>query len=148
LPPAERRTKGAARAQLVDTIYRIMTNPDEDAVALAEQRSTPAVVAARRRDRAGGQDAGIRRCPTSASMISPVSWSTSREFGGKVNLHELSRDLQMRADDLIFEHRNHPSKVKVGALQTLRDVCMRLMLHHCYRIPRERIRQAIAPVVF
>src|ERR1700694_4063993 len=39
LPMAERTRKGPARARLVDTIYHIMTNPDEDAVALVEQRT-------------------------------------------------------------------------------------------------------------
>src|SRR5271156_3506261 len=39
LPPADRRPKGPVRARLVDTIYHVMTNPDEDAVAYVEARA-------------------------------------------------------------------------------------------------------------
>lgn len=102
LPLAERRKKGAARAQLVDTIYRIMTNPEEDAVALAEQRSA----------RAGGrgsETAAQRERPARRYQALPdVGIDDLTGFvqylsgiGGKANLHELSRDLQMRADDLL-----------------------------------------------
>jgi NitT/TauT family transport system ATP-binding protein len=41
LSPAERERKGPPRARLVDAIYRIMTNPDEDATALAEKGMAP-----------------------------------------------------------------------------------------------------------
>src|SRR3954470_23988702 len=37
LPPAERSEKSAARARLVELIYRIMTNPEDDAIAIVEQ---------------------------------------------------------------------------------------------------------------
>jgi NitT/TauT family transport system ATP-binding protein len=102
LPLAERRTKAAARAQLVDTIYRIMTNPDEDAEALAEQgaptgRTTAAATRAQP-DRTGRRyqalpDVGIDDLTGFLQYLSGI--------GGKANLHELSRDLQMRADDLL-----------------------------------------------
>mgnify|MGYP001792471887 CR=1 FL=1 len=41
LSPADRSAKSAARARLVELIYRIMTNPDDDAVAIAEQAEVP-----------------------------------------------------------------------------------------------------------
>ncbi|MEO7086181.1 MAG: nitrate/sulfonate/bicarbonate ABC transporter ATP-binding protein [Gemmatimonadaceae bacterium] len=99
LPLDERRRKGPARAQLVDTIYRIMTNPDEDAVALAEVRTARVAV---------GRDARGDRAPRRYQAIPDVGIDDLTGFvqylsgiGGRANLHELSRDLQMRADDLL-----------------------------------------------
>ena len=37
LPPADRTAKSAPRARLVELIYRIMTNPEDDAVSIVEQ---------------------------------------------------------------------------------------------------------------
>jgi NitT/TauT family transport system ATP-binding protein len=102
LPLAERRTKGAARAQLVDTIYRIMTNPEEDAVALAEVRVPPGrgigVETKAQKERPARRyqalpDVGIDDLTGFVQYLAGI--------GGKGNLHELSRDLQMRADDLL-----------------------------------------------
>jgi NitT/TauT family transport system ATP-binding protein len=98
LPAAERRRKGPARAQLVDTIYRIMTNPDDDAVAIVEQRA----------GRAAGRSARAERVPRRYQTLPDVGIDDLTGFvqylsgiGGKANLHDLSRDLQMRADDLL-----------------------------------------------
>jgi NitT/TauT family transport system ATP-binding protein len=99
LPPGERHIKNSTRSQLVDTIYQIMTNPDQDAAALLEQRllaeQTPARVT-------GGVRA--RRYQT----LPDVSIDDLTGFvqylatvGGRGNVHELARDLQMRADDLL-----------------------------------------------
>jgi NitT/TauT family transport system ATP-binding protein len=97
LPMAERKRKGHARSQLVDTIYRIMTNPNEDAVALAAQHATRTSVAQ-------GAERPVRRYQT----LPDVSIDDLTGFiqylsgiGGRANLHDLSRDLQMRADDLL-----------------------------------------------
>jgi NitT/TauT family transport system ATP-binding protein len=99
LPAAERQVKNAARAQLVDTIYQIMTNPDQDAAALLEQRTLAAQGPART---TGGVRA--RRYQT----LPDVSIDDLTGFvqflatvGGRGNVRELSRDLQMRADDLL-----------------------------------------------
>ena len=100
LPLEERRRKGPARAQLVDTIYHIMTNPTEDAALLVEQRSArpgPRAV----HDRPSGRtarryqtlpDVGIDDLTGFVQYLSGI--------GGTASLQDLSRDLQMRADDL------------------------------------------------
>ncbi len=100
LPPAERHSRSAARTNLVETIYQIMTNPDQDAAALLEQRtlaaqSPPARVT-------GGVRA--RRYQT----LPDVSIDDFTGFvqylatvGGRGSIHELARDLQMRNDDLL-----------------------------------------------
>jgi NitT/TauT family transport system ATP-binding protein len=100
LPRADRHVKGPARANLVETIYQVMTNPDQDAVALVAQRTLAA------------------RAPAAA----PITLGRSRRYqtlpdvsiddltgfvqylatvGGRGNVHELARDLQMRTDDLL-----------------------------------------------
>lgn len=101
LPAAERRRKGAARAHLVDTIYRVMTNPDEDAVALVEQRAP-------RDDRQTATPSRGERVVRRYQTLPDVGIDDLTGFvqylsgiGGSANLHELSRDLQMRADDLL-----------------------------------------------
>lgn len=99
LPVAERHLKNTARTQLVETIYQIMTNPDLDAAELMQQRS----LATRGSEpRTGG--ARARRYQT----LPDVSIDDLTGFvqylatvGGRGNVHELSRDLQMRADDLM-----------------------------------------------
>jgi len=101
LPAMERRRKGPARAHLVDTIYHIMTNPDEDATLLVEQRSARTgtrSVATPTRERVARRyqtlpDVGIDDLTGFVQYLSGV--------GGTANLYELSRDLQMRADDLL-----------------------------------------------
>ncbi len=100
LPAAERHVKNATRAHLVDTIYQIMTNPDQDAAALLEQRLMAASQAPGRTT--GGVRA--RRYQT----LPDVSIDDLTGFvqylatvGGRGHVHELSRDLQMRADDLL-----------------------------------------------
>jgi NitT/TauT family transport system ATP-binding protein len=99
LPIAERHIKNAARANLVDTIYQIMTNPDQDAAALLEQRTLAAQAPARS---TGGvrarryqtlPDVGIDDLTGFVQYIATV--------GGRGSVHELARDLQMRADDLL-----------------------------------------------
>ena len=96
----DRKRKGPARTQLVDTIYHIMTNPDEDAVALVEQRAAKVRV--------------VRRRPTPRRVrryqaLPDVSIDDITGFiqylsgiGGAANVHELARDLQMRTDDLLM----------------------------------------------
>jgi NitT/TauT family transport system ATP-binding protein len=100
LPAAERRQKNAARGRLFDTIYHVMTNPEEDAVAYVEQRAAPAEAPAR-------VSAAVR--PRRYQTLPDVSIDDLTGFvqylattvGGRGNVHELSRDLQMRTDDLL-----------------------------------------------
>jgi NitT/TauT family transport system ATP-binding protein len=99
LPAADRRAKNPAHAQLVETIYQIMTNPELDAAELVQQRST---TARGTEPKTGGSRA--RRYQT----LPDVSIDDLTGFvqylatvGGRGNVHELSRDLQMRADDLM-----------------------------------------------
>jgi NitT/TauT family transport system ATP-binding protein len=95
LPVHDRARKSPARQQLVDTIYRIMTNPNEDAVALAERR--PA-----RAERQGGvrarryqvlPDVGIDDLTGFVQYLSTI--------GERANVHDLARDLQLRMDDVL-----------------------------------------------
>jgi NitT/TauT family transport system ATP-binding protein len=99
LPAADRRAKNTAHAQLVETIYQIMTNPELDAAELVQQRS---MTARGTEPKTGGSR--VRRYQT----LPDVSIDDLTGFvqylatvGGRGNVHELSRDLQMRADDLM-----------------------------------------------
>ncbi len=108
LRAADRQAKTTMRAQLVDTIYQIMTNPELDAVALvaqqqaAEQQASkppepkppePKSIGGRARRYQTLPDVGIDDLTGFVQYLLTV--------GGRGNLHELSRDLQMRADDLL-----------------------------------------------
>jgi NitT/TauT family transport system ATP-binding protein len=95
---AERRRKNLRRAQLVDTIYRVMTNPDLDAAAIVAEQRARGVVA---RPHAGG----VRRRRYQAlpdvstdDVIGLVQYLSG--IGGHIELRVLERDLQMGADDL------------------------------------------------
>ena len=74
LRAADRQAKTPVRAQLVDTIYQIMTNPDLDAAALVEQQQQAAESDPSPSPAAPGP-VGIRRCRTSESTISQASCS-------------------------------------------------------------------------
>ena len=102
----ERKQKGPARAQLVDIIYHIMTNPTEDAAVLIEQRSVRAGA------RSSEPMSALRvtkteRVPRRYQTLPDVGIDDLTGFvqylsgiGGTASLQVLSRDLQMRADDL------------------------------------------------
>jgi NitT/TauT family transport system ATP-binding protein len=92
LPGAERARKGSARAQLVEAIYRIMTNPSEDAVAILEA-GKPAPKRPRRRRQQSIPDVSIDDLTGFGQYLAGT--------GGQAVLHELGRDLQMRGDDLL-----------------------------------------------
>lgn len=101
LPAADRPAKSAARARLVDTIYRIMTNPAEDAVMMAEQALS----------RAPRSVPGPKRPVTTSPRYQVLPDVSIDDLTGFVqylsgiadgaSLQDLSRDLQMRADDLL-----------------------------------------------
>lgn len=101
LSPSDRTAKGAARTRLVELIYRIMTNPEDDAMAIVEQsqaeRQRPA--AARRAAPSRTRryqvlpDVGIDDLTGLVQYIGGI--------GGHAAVQDLSRDLQMRADDLL-----------------------------------------------
>lgn len=91
LPPALRERKGPERTRLVDTLYRIMMNPDADAASLVEpgrreRRARPARYQVL-------PDVGVDELTGFVQYLAGI--------GGRVGLHELTRDLQMRADDLL-----------------------------------------------
>lgn len=100
LPVPERRQKNAARGRLFDTIYHVMTNPEEDAVAYVAEREAPAATPAR-------VSAAVK--PRRYQTLPDVGIDDLTGFvqylattvGGRGNVHELSRDLQMRSDDLL-----------------------------------------------
>jgi NitT/TauT family transport system ATP-binding protein len=100
LPLDERRRKGPARAQLVDTIYHIMTNPTEDAALLVEQRSARPGVRAVPELRSGRTTRRYQTLPDVGidDLTGFVQYLSG--IGGTASLQDLSRDLQMRADDL------------------------------------------------
>jgi len=104
LSPADRSEKSASRARLVELIYRIMTNPDDDAVAIVEQsmQGRPRPPGAR----------GTGRTATSRARRYQVLPDVSIDdltglvqyiggIGGHAAMQDLARDLQMRADDLL-----------------------------------------------
>lgn len=90
LPLEERQRQTAARRRLVDLLYRVMTNPDEDAQALVETgRSQPAP--------------GIR-----LPLLPDASADNLTGFvrylagiGGRSTLETLGLDLQMDPDELM-----------------------------------------------
>jgi NitT/TauT family transport system ATP-binding protein len=92
LPLDQRRAKGSAHAQLVDTIYQIMTNPALDAATLlpgarAVQPSAPAQPYQRLPHVGIGELTGfIERL---------------HALGGREDLFDLERDLPMEADELL-----------------------------------------------
>lgn len=104
LSPADRSEKSASRARLVELIYRIMTNPDDDAVTIVEQsmQGRPRSTGAR----------GTVRTTTSRARRYQVLPDVSIDdltglvqyiggIGGHAAMQDLARDLQMRADDLL-----------------------------------------------
>jgi len=104
LPAGERRQKGPARARLVDTIYHVMTNPEEDAAAYCELRAAEA--GRPTAPETGRPSAAVR--PRRYQTLPDVGIDDLTGFvqylatvGGRGNVHELARDLQMRTDDLL-----------------------------------------------
>lgn len=91
LPIAERRAKDGPHAQLVDTIYRIMTNPQEDVTKLLPG-ARPVQVAA----------------PAAYQMLPHVGIGELTGFierlhhlGGREDLYELAHTLHLEADELL-----------------------------------------------
>ena len=91
LPVPERQRKGGARGELIDTLYRIMTNPEADAVALLET----------------GRAASIQRRER-YQILPPVDIDDLTGLvqylygiGGRADLRALAEDLQMRTDHLL-----------------------------------------------
>jgi NitT/TauT family transport system ATP-binding protein len=107
VPTSERTTKGGARGALVDTIYRIMTEPDADAVAIADEAALAAggekEQAPRKRPtrRKRQQRAGYQRLPEVSidDLTGFVQYLGG--IGGQANLSDLGRDLQVKAEDLL-----------------------------------------------
>lgn len=105
LSPADRSAKSAPRARLVELIYRIMTNPDDDAPAIVEQsiqgrtrpiasvRGAKSTAATRARRYQVLPDVSIDDLTGLVQYIGGI--------GGHAAVQDLSRDLQMRADDLL-----------------------------------------------
>jgi NitT/TauT family transport system ATP-binding protein len=90
---ANRRDKGSGEhAYLVDTIYRIMTNPEEDAAAL--------LPGARSIQRAAVSPAYQVLPHVSIGQLTGFIERLHR-LGGREDLYELARDLHMEADELL-----------------------------------------------
>jgi NitT/TauT family transport system ATP-binding protein len=109
LSASDRRQKGPVRARLVDTIYHVMTNPDEDANAYVEARAAEAGPEVGRPPEPkvdGRKSTGVR--PRRYQTLPDVGIDDLTGFvqylastGGRGNIHDLARDLQMRTDDLL-----------------------------------------------
>ncbi len=106
VPAAERRAKGPARAKLVDTIYRIMTQPGADAAMIAEEANQP--VQRTTRERRARAATPTRTRSSRYQSLPDVGIDDLTGFiqylsgiGGRANMHELTRDLQVRTDDLL-----------------------------------------------
>jgi NitT/TauT family transport system ATP-binding protein len=92
LPAHERSHHGPARQRLVDAIYRVMTNPTEDASTLVGRPSAPAGPERPRRYQVL-PDVGIDDLTGFVQYLSSI--------GGHANVHDLARDLQLRSDDVL-----------------------------------------------
>jgi len=92
LPVHVRRNKGAPHANLVDTIYRIMTNPQEDLARLVPHART-----------IHGPQAERPYQTLPHISIGDLTGFIERlaGLGGREDLYELARDLQLEADDLL-----------------------------------------------
>jgi NitT/TauT family transport system ATP-binding protein len=90
--PRMQRAKGRAHAQLVDTIYRIMTNPQEDVTTLLPQarRVQPAAAAPRYQ---------VLPHVTVDELTGFIE--RLHDLGGREDLYDLERDLQLEADELL-----------------------------------------------
>ena len=91
LPAHERAQHGPARQHLVDAIYRVMTNPTEDASTLVGHPSAPTRPERPRRYQVL-PDVGIDDLTGFVQYLSSM--------GGHANVHDLARDLQLRSDDV------------------------------------------------
>jgi NitT/TauT family transport system ATP-binding protein len=91
LPPQARGAKDGAHAHLVDTIYRIMTNPQED-VARLLPGARPVQVAA-----------ALAYQTLPHVSIGELTGFIERlaHLGGREDLYELARDLHLEADELL-----------------------------------------------
>lgn len=96
LPAHERSHHGPARQHLVDAIYRVMTNPTEDASTLVGRPpSAPSAPSRPERPRRYQvlPDVGIDDLTGFVQYLSTI--------GGHTNVHDLARDLQLRSDDVL-----------------------------------------------
>ncbi|HEY7974104.1 MAG TPA: nitrate/sulfonate/bicarbonate ABC transporter ATP-binding protein, partial [Ktedonobacterales bacterium] len=98
LPLAQRSEKGGARAQLVDTIYRIMTNPHAEVATLltgspGAQSAEPVETLPTQQSQQAIPHVGIGEL---TGFIERLHALQNRE-----DLYELARDLQLDADDLL-----------------------------------------------
>lgn len=92
LPREQRQMKQSAHAQLVDTIYRVMTNPQEEVSALLPGA----------RVRQPGPPALPYQTLPHVSIDELTGFiERLHAQGGREDLYELARDLQMEADDLL-----------------------------------------------
>jgi NitT/TauT family transport system ATP-binding protein len=100
LPLEERRKgRGDPHIALVDTIYRIMTNPDEDVEKLLPGVSRPSTAAAAARP--APKTPPFQMLPHVG--IGELTGFIERLYalGGREDLHDLARDLQLEADELL-----------------------------------------------
>ncbi|MBV9282539.1 MAG: AAA-associated domain-containing protein [Chloroflexi bacterium] len=90
--PRPQRAKGRAHAQLVDTIYRVMTNPQENVDKLLPQAR-----------RVQGPAAAPRYQVLPHVTVDELTGFIERlhGLGGREDLYELARDLQLEADELL-----------------------------------------------
>ncbi|MGA9837044.1 MAG: nitrate/sulfonate/bicarbonate ABC transporter ATP-binding protein [Gemmatimonadaceae bacterium] len=93
VPLEQRKSRTPAQTRLVETIYRIMTNPDEDPSAFLER---PKRRASRRPPKPRYPALPDVRLDELAGFVEFLS-----SIGGSADLHDLSRDLQLRHDDLL-----------------------------------------------
>lgn len=92
LPSATRAQQSERHAQLVDTIYQIMTNPQEEVAKLLPG------------ERAAQQPVGVRPYQTLAHVsIGDLTGFLERlhALGGREDLYELAQNLQLEADELL-----------------------------------------------
>jgi NitT/TauT family transport system ATP-binding protein len=101
LPAADRHTKTAAHEALVDLVYTIITQPDEDATEIIAARQGQTAVKADVKPEAKAEPKPYQSLPhVKIGVINGLAERVLRA-GGQEDLSAIGRELQMEIDDLL-----------------------------------------------
>jgi NitT/TauT family transport system ATP-binding protein len=101
LPLATRGTKSPEHEALIDLVYTIITQPDEDAAEIIAARQGPAAVKAEVKPEAKAEPKPYQSLPhVKIGVINGLAERVLRA-GGQEDLSAIGRELQMEIDDLL-----------------------------------------------